>query len=259
MKIKDLFSQTSFITISIDDGAPEDLKVANLLHKFGLKATFYIPAYNRENKLLQKRDIKLIAKDFEVGGHTYHHVPLAKLKRQQAEEEVLSGKKWLEDVVGKRVNSFCYPRGKFTRETTEIVAKAGFLGARTCFFNHVSWPKNPFLWGVSTHAFSHPFSIQVRHAILERNFQGLSNYLTKFKMSQDWEFHFSCALDYVENNAGVAHLYFHSWEINKYSQWDKLERVLRNIHNRTSLVSVTNEELFQLWHQRRSIPKTREN
>jgi peptidoglycan/xylan/chitin deacetylase (PgdA/CDA1 family) len=243
----------SYLTISIDDGHLTDLRAAELLQKLGLKATFYIPARNQERELMSTAQIRQIAANFEVGSHSLNHRPLTSLPKQEAELEINSGKKWLEDLIGQEVIAFCYPQGKFHSGTIELVKQAGFLGARTCMFNLSSFPINPFLWGVSTHAYSHSIAIQIRHALLEKNFQGISNFVFIHKLAQDWPKHFSYAVDFVEKYGGVAHLYFHSWEIEELNQWNKLENVLGSISKRHKLMRVTNGKLFQLWHTSQSI------
>lgn len=235
-----------YITISIDDGYPADARVADLLQKYALQATFYVPANNPEYRVMSPDEIRELSRQFEIGSHTYNHVSLNSLTDEQASTEILSGKKWLEEVLGEPVLSFCYPRGKFNRGTPALVEKAGFLGARTCLFNLNGFPKNPFLWGLSTHAFHHSRTIQVRHALLERNFAGIRNFFGYYKGATDWQTHFLHALDHVEEHGGIAHLYLHSWETEELGEWTKLESMLQEI-SRRDLTRVTNGSLYQLW------------
>ena len=244
----------SFVTISVDDGHPTDLHTQDLLEKYGLKATFYIPAANRERPVMSRSEIQQLGKRFEIGGHTMNHVPLKSLSPERARAEINDGKKWLEDVLGVSVPSFCYPRGKFNARIAAMVEEAGFLAARTCFFNLNTFPKNPFYWGVSTHASPHSPAIQMRHALLEGNFAGAANYLRVFKASRDWEVHFSHALDHVSRRGGIAHLYLHSWEIENFGHWAKLESIFRAIASNSSLSRMTNGDLYRLWKVQQASP-----
>jgi len=239
----------SYLTISIDDGHPTDLRTAELLQKLGLKATFYIPARNSERTVMSPNEIREIAQHFEAGSHTLNHKPLKHLLDREAHLEINNGKKWLEDVLGKDVVAFCYPQGKFHSGIIKHVQQAGFLGARTCMFNLNSFPQNPFLWGVSTHGYSHSVAIQIRHALLEGNFRGLLNFIAVHRLSQDWVEHFGYGIDFVEKHGGVAHLYFHSWEIEEYNQWAKLENLLKSVSKNSNLLFKTNGELFKLYNQ----------
>lgn len=239
-----------FFTVSIDDGAMTDFRAADLLDKFGLDGTFYIPATNPERPVLPADKIRELAARFEVGAHTMSHCTLTGLPRKQAWEEISASKSWLEDTSGKPVTSFCYPRGKFDANVAGLVKKAGFSGARTCFFNLHDFPRDPYLWGVSTHAFSHSRTIQLRHAALERNFSGLVNFMTVYGATRDWHKHFLLGLDHVEKHGGIAHLYLHSWEVDETGQWAQLESALSEMATRASFKKVTNGALFELWRVR---------
>ena len=243
-----IMRDASYLTISVDDGHPTDARAAELLDKYGLKATFYIPARNPERELMLQSQICNLAQHFELGSHTFSHRPLKDLPDPDARREITEGKKWLEDLTGREVVSFCYPRGKFTLRTVQLVREAGFLGARTCKFNLSGFPANPFLWGVSTHAYSHSAVTQFRHALLEGNIRGLANFISLHKGARDWVNHFGRAVDFVERHGGVAHLYFHSWEIDEQEQWKKMENLLAGIAKRKGLTRVTNGELFAQWY-----------
>jgi len=240
-------SLSRFVTISVDDGHPADQRTAELLAKYGLKATFYAPAENREQRVLPVHELRRLATHFEVGGHSMHHTALSSLSTTEARAEIVGCKQWLEDTIGQRVVSFCYPRGKFDRSLAQLVREAGFLGARTCMFNLHKFPQDPFLWGVSTHAYPHSHTIQMRHALLEGNFAGAWNYWSTYRGERNWVQHFLLALEHVVEQGGIAHLYMHSWEIDQMAQWDTLETVFQEITRRPTLVRVTNGELFGLW------------
>ena len=238
--------QLAYLTISVDDGFPLDMRAAELLDRHGLKATFYVPASNPEHAVMTKEQVREISRRFEIGGHTYHHIPLASLPDDQARAEILDGKRWLEDITGQPARAFCYPQGKFTSRTVELVKEAGFVGGRTCYFNRSDMPRDPYRCGVSTHAYNHSALIQVRHALLESNFKGAVDFFRVHRAARDWEIHFQHAVAAVERQGGVAHLYFHSWEIDEQREWDKLERVLQYVAGHKKLTRVTNGELFTL-------------
>jgi len=71
----------------------------------------------------------------EIGGHTAGHPILAKLSGEAVKQEILAGKKFLEDTLGTTVRLFAYPNGKpgvdFCREQADIVRELGFVAAVT--------------------------------------------------------------------------------------------------------------------------------
>jgi len=59
------------ITTSWDDGHPKDFKIAELLDKYNLQATFYIPKENAEHEVMKEERILELSKKYEIGGHTF--------------------------------------------------------------------------------------------------------------------------------------------------------------------------------------------
>jgi len=237
-----------YITISVDDGSPQDLRAADLLQKYGLKATFYIPAVNPEHPVMPAGQIRELSRHFEIGSHTYNHKALASLPDEQAWSEIRDGKQWLEDLLVETVASFCYPRGKFNRRTPALVKRAGFLGGRTCHFNLHTFPADPFLWGLSTHACDHSQLNQVRHAVLERNWTGIRNFFSVYKGATNWQTHFFHGLRQVEQRGGIVHLYFHGWEVEERGEWEQLTAALQSAAQ-SGLTPVTNGTLFRGWNE----------
>lgn len=246
-------SAERYVSISVDDGSTPDLRTAELLQKYGLQATFYVPARNPERAVMTASQVRQIAAHFEVGSHTLNHSPLRFLSERAAAREIREGKEWLEDVLGRSVIAFCYPRGKFNARTPALVRDAGFLGARTCMLCLTDFPRDPFLWGISSLAFRLSRAIQVRHALLERNFTGLRSFVREFHGETDWRRHFSRSIEIVLKRGGVAHLNMHSWEIEEQNQWTELESVFREI-SQTGLTPISNGDLFRLWSPSRVQP-----
>ena len=218
--------------------------------KYGLKATFYVPCHNPERPLLSRNEIKELSQNFEIGGHTKNHMPLNRLSSRDAYLEIINGKNELEQLLGKKLLSFCYPKGKFTNKISRLVEKAGFLGARTCMYNLNGFPENPFLWGVSTHAYSHSVRIQIQHGVLEKNWKGIFGYFAVHRGSVEWSRHFRYAIQHVVKHGGIAHLYLHSWEIDDLNDWTQLADVLKYIKNLNLLEPVTNGQLFDSYYDR---------
>jgi peptidoglycan-N-acetylglucosamine deacetylase len=236
----------AYVSISVDDGHHTDQRTAALLRQYNLKGTFYVPCRNPERAVMTAAEIRDLATDFEIGGHTLNHTPLRGLPESQAWVEIYDGKKALEDLLGHSVSAFCYPQGKFSARIAILVEKAGFIGARTCMLNLHGVPTNRFMWGVSTHAYPHSATIQIRHALLERNLVGVWNFVTVYGARKAWDQHFLRSLAHVEKNGGIAHLWLHSWEIDRLGDWNTLKYVCERISQSPSLLRVTNGDLFGL-------------
>ena len=65
----------------------------------------------------------------EVGAHTVTHPHLSKLSAASQHDEILQSKARLEQILGRRMDSFSYPHGDLSAETVSIVEEAGFACA----------------------------------------------------------------------------------------------------------------------------------
>lgn len=65
---------------------------------------------------------------FEIGSHSDSHALFTAgyMNSNRMQYELNNSKKWLEEVTGKAVHSFCFPAGKYTAETVREAARAGY-------------------------------------------------------------------------------------------------------------------------------------
>lgn len=63
----------------------------------------------------------------EIGSHTQNHVSLPAMTDTTAVEEIGKGKDELEQLVGARVEHFCYPYGHYESRHVDMVRDAGFV------------------------------------------------------------------------------------------------------------------------------------
>src|SRR5215469_6765595 len=101
------------ITTSWDDGHPLDLRLADLLRRHNISATFYIPR-SAPHGVLNEAQIRELSESFEIGAHTLDHVFLTEVDDARASRQIRDSKAWLEDVTGRPCTMFCPPAGKYT-------------------------------------------------------------------------------------------------------------------------------------------------
>lgn len=68
---------------------------------------------------------------FEVGSHTVTHRELTSLDDRGLHDELNDSRRFLEDIVGEPVASFCYPRGRYSPRVVRFVEAAGYECACT--------------------------------------------------------------------------------------------------------------------------------
>lgn len=241
------------ITSSWDDRNVLDLKLADLLNKYGVKGTFYVQR-KRNSRSLSDEEVKRISDaGFEIGAHSLTHRDLTTISLAEAREEIRDSKAYLEDLLGKKVNMFCYPRGKYNSSIVELVKEAGFVGARTveAFTFHV--PSEPFCFGTTLQVFPFPFLFTDRgKIILHQNlfypFFRAHRFLKAIRSPIKGYISFQglaeVTLNHAERIRGVWHLWGHSWEIEQFKRWKSLEKILGSLKNRKADYC-TNEELLR--------------
>ena len=228
------------VTTSWDDGHKSDLKLAKLLKKYDIKGTFYISPKNREWKkaeLMSEDEIKIISEDFEIGAHSMTHPILTRLDEKNAYKEIYESKKYLESIIKNEVKFFCYPRGAYNERIKELVKKVGFIGARTTKRHFIDFTSDPFDFGTTVHTYNHKSDIF--KIVRFSKFNPL-----EFYKNLDWEYLAKRRFDYILEHGGTFHLWGHSWEMDSYNQWDKLENVLAYISKRKNVEYLTNSEII---------------
>lgn len=67
-----------------------------------------------------------------IGSHTICHAELPALPENERRFEIIEGHRALENMVGKRLNTFSYPFGDYDESCVVICREAGFAKAATC-------------------------------------------------------------------------------------------------------------------------------
>jgi peptidoglycan-N-acetylglucosamine deacetylase len=243
------------VTTSWDDGTRLDLRLADLLNKYDLRGTFYIPRECELGPLLAPEEIKLISQTQEIGAHTLSHRYLNEIGRDEVKGEIAGSKEFLEEIINKPVNVFCYPGGCHTGVALAAVKEAGFIGGRAVNDFTFDLPQDNFCFGTTLQVYPFPFRFRVRSGrltpariispLLER-----SKNINKFKLPLNsflsWSYLAKNIFDYSLKNGQVFHLWGHSWEIDYYGMWDELEDFFEYIAHRSDCEYLTNSEVLNL-------------
>ena len=232
---------TPIVTTSWDDGHPQDLRLAESLMRYGVPATMYVPVRNDVFPVLQAHDIRALAgMGMEIGSHSANHTVLTGIPEARIWTELLESKTILEDVLGKPVSSFCYPRGKFDARAARLVAESGYRLGRTTVAFRTEPRFDPWRMPVTLQLFRHPRRALLKHALKDRNFLGLHAWRRASGFQSGLRALARELFDHAIETGGVFHLWGHSWEIEEAGLWGELEDILKYISNRPGVSYRTN-------------------
>lgn len=234
------------ITLSFDDGNPLDLKIARLLRKYDLKATFYLPLTNIEGRptLEPAQIIELRDSGFEIGAHSYHHYYLDRIPVSWVHDEIRNGKERLEQILAQEIACFCYPGGRTPAIAVAAVRDLGFAYARTiheCRFR----VQNPLMAPTTNPIGQHCRRHYVKQSLLSRDPAYIAYFFRNSLWALDWLEYSLANLDYAIKIGGVCHLWGHAFEIERDNEWGRLETLfakIRILHIDGLLVSSINSE-----------------
>jgi peptidoglycan-N-acetylglucosamine deacetylase len=236
----------SLLTTSWDDGHPFDLRIAEMLAKWNIPGTFYVPRMNPERDVMDEGAIRQLSAHFEIGGHTLHHVTLDKLTLDAAYKEIAACRSWLGDVTGHVPVSFCYPRGRFVSSTVDSVRKAGYKYARTVQLLKTGY-QDDLKAPTTLQVYPHTRWEYLQNALKRADLPSCAFVLTRVSKSLGIQDLTEVFLDNVQSFGGVFHLWGHSWEIEELGLWGTLDDLLRLIAERDQFARCVNGVLPEYW------------
>jgi peptidoglycan/xylan/chitin deacetylase (PgdA/CDA1 family) len=211
-------------TCSIDDGHPSDVRMAALLSKHGLHATFYVPLKNREGPPVMSPDqIRTVGQGFEIGSHTLDHCYLNSVDVREAKLQIDGGKSALEQIIGRAVAGFCYPGGKFNRHHLELVRGAGFLYARTTANLCIDRGPCPFEVPTTIQFYPHTRNVYLANFLQFGNWSKRADAMKVAWMADNWIDRIYLLFDHACRQGGAFHLWAHSHEIDQLELWQDLD------------------------------------
>lgn len=218
------------VTTSWDDGHTADARLADLLAKYGVAGTFYVPDRNSEGRpVMDDAELRQLSAGFEIGGHSIDHVVLTALEGAEAQRQITGNKRRLEAVTGKAVRGFCYVRGRYNRKLKAIVKAAGFDYARTVENLHAAMSGDPFEMPTTIQLFPHGKMTYLKNFGRGRLAFGRAKMLSAALASGTLEWRIGRMIDLCDDTGGYFHLWGHSWEIDEQNLWADLEAVLRRL------------------------------
>lgn len=220
------------VTLSYDDGVVQDLKMARILNKYGIKCTFNIcsgffwnennPDYkDKSGNYASLNEIKQGLSGHELAVHSCTHPGLTNCTDEQLYREVGEDKRIIEKAFDIKVNGMAYPFGNYDERVMQTVANCGLHYARTVESSHNFFlPTNSLAWNPTCH-----------HSD-EKLDELINEFLTKEASSQ---------------NPMLLYIWGHSWEFDGSDHgWQHLEDICKKLSGREEIFYGTNAQVLNL-------------
>ena len=216
------------VTFSYDDGVTQDIKLIEILDRYGLKCTFNLNSGTFGNKGTLVRNnttvpfdkvkanmVEKIYRNHEVAVHTVTHPDLTILSDDEIVYEVERDRELLSNLSGQKVVGMAYPGGNVDLRVANLIKeKTGILYARTIKSTHNFMKQdNLFLFDPSIH-----------EKLL-------------FKLADEF-------LNDNSENELLFYIWGHAFEFDAYNSWESFERFCQLISGHDDVFYGTNSEVL---------------
>lgn len=127
------------VVLTFDDGYKDfKTEALPLLEKYNAPAAVFVISQNVNPftkgaalELLSKEDLQELSRHplVTIGSHTRTHPRLPEISPEKQKDEIFLSKKEIEEVIGKRVDYFAYPKGLFNDNARVYIQQAGYKAA----------------------------------------------------------------------------------------------------------------------------------
>lgn len=223
------------VTFSYDDGVTQDIRLIELLNKYGLKGTFNLNSelLGKEGHLIREEvwvnhtkvdpdKVKDIYAGHEVAAHTLTHPNLTRIEDdEEVVRQVEQDRQNLSRLAGYEVVGMAYPCGgvNFSDHVSKLIEeRTGIKYARTIISNY-SFEEQENLY---------QFKPTVYHVM---------------EMDKLWE----VGKRFLESDSEerqILYIWGHSYEFDIHDTWDQFEEFLKMISGHQDIFYGTNREVL---------------
>ena len=227
MRLKD--GKLKVLTLSYDDGVVQDIRLVEIMNRYGLKGTFnvssglYLPEdavrerYYGRMKLSEAKEL-YVDSGHEVASHSLTHPFLEKLDSAEVIYEIAEDRKNLEGQYGTIVRGMAYPFGTYSKEVVDILEKCGIRYSRTVN---------------STYNFNFPENWLILNPTCHHNYEKLDELTERFVETPN-----------RYGNAEMFYLWGHSYEFDNDDNWQVIERFAEYAGGHEHIWYATNIEIY---------------
>ncbi len=227
MLLKD--GKQKVLTLSYDDGGVADIRLVEIMNKYGIKGTFnlnsglYLPEDNVREEFsgrLKLSEAKKLYKNsgHEIAVHGLTHPFLEKLSTDEIIYEITEDRKNSENQYGVIVRGMAYPFGTYNDKVKDVLEKC-----------HISYSRTVN----STYNFDFPDNWLELHPTCHHKYEKLEDLIKRFvEIPNRW------------GNAEMFYLWGHSYEFDNDDNWDVIEKFAEYAGGHEHIWYATNIEIY---------------
>lgn len=206
------------LTMSYDDGRTEDVRLIELLNRYGIKGTFHLNSGRmlHDERLIGANDIAALYKGHEVACHTVTHPTIARCPMPSVINQVMEDRRALEAIVGYPVRGLSYPNGSHNAQIREMLPFTGVCYSRVVGDTFgFDIPEDFMAWKATCHH---------SHQLME-----CADRFTSIDKSQ---------------NQYLMYVWGHSYEFTQDYNWDHIEAFCQKVGGRDDIWYATNIQIY---------------
>lgn len=217
------------LTLSYDDAKIQDIRLMQIINKYGLKCTFNInaglftpeteEAKSKPSRRLTEREAIELYKNsgHEVAIHGYTHPSLDLLPDVDVVNEIMEDRKKLESMFGRVIRGMAYPYGVFNDRVVEILKNCGIAYSRTIHDdNSFEMPQD---W------------LRLRDTC-HHNCPNLAELADRFLRRKNF------------GRPMIFYLWGHSYEFDNDNNWNVIEEFAQKVSGKDDIWYATNIEIY---------------
>ncbi len=224
------------VTLSYDDGVPEDIRFSETITKAGFKCTFNLNSDRLRPGLLTKEQIKehIVDKGHEIAVHGSMHLPEGAIRPIEGITDVLSCRQELEEKFGLIVRGMAYPdagirifhNGANYESVKRYLTELDIAYARTLGNDNKSFllPDDWHAWMPSAH-----------HANPE-----IMDFIDTFL-----KIDLSPEANIAQRYPRLFYLWGHSYEFRMNNNWELLDDICEKLAGHDDIWYATNMQIYE--------------
>ena len=210
------------VTLSYDDGALDDIRLIEIMQKYGLKGTFNICSGRQLNQPNERTPIDIyLNSQMEIAMHGENHLWVKALSSSSIIKEFYQDKLALEKMCGKIIRGGAYAYGCYNEQAIEVLKMLGVSYFRTTKASYAfDIPTDWMKWEITcTHKSDKLFEL-----------------LDEFLSERDDRIY--------KQSPRLFYLMGHSWEFRADDNWQVIEQFGEKLLGRDDIYHATNIEIY---------------